>query len=264
MRRSLLVTLLSAVAVLAHARAAQALPHFLDPAALDALAVPPLSPSSDAAKERGYFGINIEAKKDTGEAWGGDEGETGIALTLVTSGGAASKAGLVEGDILVRVDETGFGADPAHAVDTFLKLAVTCVADQVVSVTYIRDGKRATAAVTLIGPVRIDAPVPFYMDYDWSEVKSPLEAELRALGAWEGLDGVRAQMQRAARSTYNPRQLLPDNPAPFRLTSINRALMHPMQLGRQAVEIADAMATMQSPAMLAMHGLSTHRPVRPL
>jgi putative serine protease PepD len=71
----------------------------------------------------------------------------GLFIQSVTAGGPAEKAGLAAGDVIVRVDGRA-----ATTPDSLLLATVTKKAGDTVTVDYLRDGKSATAKVTLVGP----------------------------------------------------------------------------------------------------------------
>lgn len=74
----------------------------------------------------------------------GLESTEGAYINSLTAGGAADKAGLKEGDVIVKVD----GDAIASSSDLVLAVRAHNPGDQV-QVTYLRDGKEETATVTL-------------------------------------------------------------------------------------------------------------------
>lgn len=74
----------------------------------------------------------------------GIDATEGAYVNSLTAGGAAEKAGLKEGDVIVKVD----GESIASASDLVLAIRSHNPNDQV-QVTYLRDGKEETATVTL-------------------------------------------------------------------------------------------------------------------
>lgn len=85
----------------------------------------------------------ISVNKQIADRFGIDATE-GAYINSLTPGGAAEKAGLKEGDVILKVD----GESISSSSDLVLAIRSHSPNDQV-EVTYLRDGKEATATVTL-------------------------------------------------------------------------------------------------------------------
>jgi serine protease Do len=93
------------------------------------------------------FGNDMMKKIKTNSAFLGVMTETteqGAKITEVTKGSSAEKAGLKQGDIITKLGDDKI-ADP----DDLYKTVGKHKPEEKVSVTYLRDGKQATAQVTL-------------------------------------------------------------------------------------------------------------------
>ncbi|MBV9962227.1 MAG: PDZ domain-containing protein [Parafilimonas sp.] len=73
-----------------------------------------------------------------------DKTEQGAKITEVTEGSAAEKAGLKENDIITKIAE-----DKVTGPDDLYKAVGKHKPDEKVTITYLRDGKQATATATL-------------------------------------------------------------------------------------------------------------------
>jgi serine protease Do len=73
-----------------------------------------------------------------------DKTEQGAKITDVTEGSAAEKAGLKEGDIITKI-----GEDKVTGPDDLYKAVGKHKPDEKVTITYLRNGKQATANATL-------------------------------------------------------------------------------------------------------------------
>jgi putative serine protease PepD len=71
-------------------------------------------------------------------------GSAGLFVQAVTPGGAAAKAGLRPGDVIVEVD-----GQPAHSVDALVVKTVTMKPGDTLRLAYERQGALHTTVLTL-------------------------------------------------------------------------------------------------------------------
>ncbi len=88
--------------------------------------------------------IGIQTAPLAASATGETGGAQGLRVALVVPGGPAAAAGLQAGDIIKTID-----GQPAHSTDQLMALTLTKRAGDVVELGYDRDGRSATARVTL-------------------------------------------------------------------------------------------------------------------
>ena len=112
-------------------------------AAATLLAAAPVM-ADDDAKASGYLGVRLQ-RLDSGLAEAMDlEEDGGVLLSDVIAGSAADKAGLEDGDVVVRVDGTKVGTP-----DDMRRAIQGKKAGEMVTLSYLRDGKTRTAKATL-------------------------------------------------------------------------------------------------------------------
>ena len=98
------------------------------------------------------FSEDMMRKVKTNNAFLGvmtDKTEQGAKITEVTEGSAAEKAGLKEDDIITKIAE-----DKVTGPDDLYKAVGKHKPDEKVTITYLRDGKQATATATLARQTR--------------------------------------------------------------------------------------------------------------
>jgi len=99
----------------------------------------------DGKVKRGALGVALEPLTPAmAKAFGADAKAKGVLVTEVFDGSPAAKAGLKQGDILVKFDET-----PAVNVPSFRNFVATSEIDRTHTLTYLREGQVKTAQVKL-------------------------------------------------------------------------------------------------------------------
>jgi membrane-associated protease RseP (regulator of RpoE activity) len=92
---------------------------------------------------RGFLGIDLDEDEDA------DDKNAGVAISGVTPGGPADKAGLREGDLITSINGTNFKAvGDDSASDKLVEFMRDTKPGDSLKVAYTRDGKSATATVT--------------------------------------------------------------------------------------------------------------------
>jgi len=99
----------------------------------------------DGKVKRGALGVALEALTPAmAKAFGADPKTKGVVVTEVFDGSPAAKAGLKQGDVLVKFDET-----PAVNVPSFRNFVATSEVGRPHTLTYLREGQVKTAQVSL-------------------------------------------------------------------------------------------------------------------
>ena len=89
-----------------------------------------------------YFGLQAVPIPDSAATEGGVQ--EGLFVTGVVANGPAAQAGLRQGDVITKID-----GQPATSTVQLQELTITKRAGDTVTLDYVRDGKQATATVTL-------------------------------------------------------------------------------------------------------------------
>ncbi len=99
----------------------------------------------DGKVKRGALGVALEPLTPAmAKAFGADAKAKGVLVNEVFAGSPAAKAGLKQGDILVKFDDT-----PAVNVPAFRNFVATSELGRSHTLTYLREGQTKTAEVTL-------------------------------------------------------------------------------------------------------------------
>ncbi len=93
---------------------------------------------------RGYIGVNISALDEQTATAMGLKNANGVLVQDIVAGGAGEKAGLKEGDVIIKIDSKE--VDQPNELQTYI--ATKRAGDQI-KVTFIRDGKEMEKYVTL-------------------------------------------------------------------------------------------------------------------
>lgn len=120
---------------------------------------------AELGREMGQTQRRIVLQRASGDRPGigvvlGESDSTGVRLSAVTPGGPADKAGLTSGDIVRSIDGRNLEGDGREAARALVAALRGKQNGQQVRIGYLRDGRSATANVTL-------APIGGVATFDW-------------------------------------------------------------------------------------------------
>jgi serine protease Do len=99
----------------------------------------------DGKVKRGALGVALEQLTPAlARAFGVDPKSKGVIVSEVFAGSPAAKAGLKQGDVLVKFDDT-----PAVNIASFRNFVATSELSRPHTLTYLREGQTRTAQITL-------------------------------------------------------------------------------------------------------------------
>ncbi|QQS31222.1 MAG: PDZ domain-containing protein [Sphingobacteriales bacterium] len=101
--------------------------------------------SEASNSNKGFMGVMLDINKEETVEDGKTESSSTITITEVIKDSGAEKAGLKSGDVILSIN----GSDVSGDGDLLFKALENTKAGDVVRVTYLRDGQKANASLTL-------------------------------------------------------------------------------------------------------------------